>query len=66
MLTNVIQNESESLRLKLEHYKELFDKSISDREPLEKTKIIFHELKKVMDTLDNQEVSKPKLKSQAG
>jgi hypothetical protein len=53
MLPEFIQNESELLKLKLEQYKELFDKSISDGEPLEKTKIIFHELKKVMDMLDD-------------
>jgi hypothetical protein len=53
MLPEIIQNESELLKLKLDHYKELFDKSISDGEPLEKTKIIFHELKKVMDRLDD-------------
>jgi hypothetical protein len=53
MLPEIIQNESELLKLKLEHYKELFDKSISDGEPLEKTKIIFHELKKVVDMLDD-------------
>jgi hypothetical protein len=45
------QVEIEELKLRLVHFEELFDLSIRDSAGFNKTKLIFHELKKINDRL---------------
>jgi hypothetical protein len=46
------KNEIALLQLKIKHQELLFDKSMSDQEEFAKTKLLFDELKKMIDRLD--------------
>ncbi len=47
------------LEAEIEHYSKLLDKSITDKEDLEKTKIIFHDLKKLTEQLAEMKTTAP-------
>jgi hypothetical protein len=48
-----------ALEAEIEHYTKLLDKSLTDKEDLEKTKVIFHDLKMLREKLAEMKTAGP-------
>lgn len=48
-----------TLETEIEHYTKLLDKSLTDKDDLEKTKVIFHDLKMLREKLAEMKAAGP-------